>query len=85
MDRRKYLSLILLLCVTLAVHAQPKEKGGSVSGWLKDSVTLLPVAYATVQVARAERPFAPVKLTVTDTNGYFRVAALQTGTYTVTL
>ena len=85
MDRRKYLSLILLLCVILAVHAQPKVQGGFVSGWLKDSISLLPVAYATVRVARAERPSAPVKLTVTDTNGYFRVAALQPGKYTVTL
>lgn len=85
MDRRKYSSLILLLCVTLAVCAQPKEKKGAVSGCLKDSVSLTPVAYATVQVARTERPSAPVKLTVTDTSGYFRVEALQPGKYTVTL
>ena len=73
MEINKYLGLILLFCVTSVAYARQDEKGCIVKGWVKDTVSLKAIAYATVQVAEAEHRTIPVKLTVTDTNGFFKM------------
>lgn len=84
MEINKYLGLILLFCVTSVAYARQDEKGCIVKGWVKDTVLLKAIAYATVQVAEAEHRTIPVKLTVTDTNGFFKVGPLAVGKYVLT-
>ena len=84
MEINKYLGLILLFCVTSVAYARQDEKGCIVKGWVKDTVSLKAIAYATVQVAEAEHRTIPVKLTVTDTNGFFKVGPLAVGKYVLT-
>ena len=54
MEINKYLGLILLFCVTSVAYARQDEKGCIVKGWVKDTVSLKAIAYATVQVAEAD-------------------------------
>lgn len=84
MEINKYLGLILLFCVTSVAYARQDEKGCIVKGWVKDTVSLKAIAYATVQVAEAEHRTIPVKLTVTDTNGFFKMGPLSVGKYVLT-
>lgn len=83
MNSSKYLGIILMFCVVLPLRGQQSGEC-VVCGSLKDSVSLHPVPYATVRVKDTGNRGMPEKLTVTDTNGYFKIGLFPVGKYVVT-
>ncbi len=72
----------LLFCIPLSLIAQPKA-GGKISGRIVDKASQKPVEYATITIkdARAKA----VNGSVTNAKGFFEVAGIPAGIYSVTI
>jgi ferric enterobactin receptor len=83
---RYFLILIVVLCTSMTLKAQPyiDVVNGQVNGKIIDAVTKQPVDYATISIfkAGAESPFNGV---VSDPQGSFVINGLKYGEYRVTV
>ena len=80
--------LTVLLCLALTVNASAikridfDEIKGKVTGRIIDSVTRLPVSYATISIFKINNP-SPINGVVSDDNGAFVLTNVAEGTYRI--
>ena len=67
--------------LSLPAHAQ--QKSIIIEGRVCDSLSRQPQAYATLRLLKAGTKSTPVKATVTDAKGYFKLTAPEPGLYTI--
>lgn len=80
---RKYLAgLIILIVCAGSVNAQKSEGNASVTGKVTDSVSGMPLEYATISVFKKgeKKPFTG---TTTDKSGTFTLSDLPDGTFNI--
>ena len=80
------LLVFILLCILSPVKAQEKEKDANarITGKVIDSLTNLPLEYATITLFRQGEKKA-VNGTITDQDGNFIVRGVSTGTFSATI
>ena len=84
MNKNAIAILALALMGTMPMTAQTEAKGYSITGVLCDSITRQPEAFATVRLLGANGS-KPLRAVATDANGAFKIAAPQTGSFTLEL
>lgn len=81
--KKKFFSLFLLLFISISLCAQTNNF--SIKGQVVDSLTNETVPYATLSIALATAPQAPVKLLACDEDGKFESTLNATGNYVMSL
>lgn len=80
----KLLALSFLLLCFMSLNAQEKTSY-TLKGELRDSLTNEPIPYATIHIARQEKPDKAVKMLTTDQQGRFSETLPAAGNYHIRL